>query len=64
MNLSKDIIITRNRAIEKSYAKINLTLDVLGTLPNGYHEVQMVMQSLNLFDLIIFSKHSYILKYI
>lgn len=56
MHLSKDIIITKNRAIAKSYAKINLTLDVLGKLPNGYHEVKMVMQSLNLFDLIIVDK--------
>lgn len=56
MHLSKDIVITKNRAIAKSYAKINLTLDVLGTLPNGYHQVAMVMQSLSLFDLIIVDK--------
>lgn len=34
----------------KAYAKINLGLDVLGTLENGYHEVRMVMQSINLYD--------------
>lgn len=56
MILNDDIIITRNRAIAKSYAKVNLTLDVLGTLENGYHEVKMVMQPLNLFDLIIVKK--------
>ena len=56
MNLLNDIIITKNRAIAKSYAKVNLTLDVLGKLPNGYHEVKMVMQPLNLFDLIIIKK--------
>ena len=56
MHLAKDIIITKKRAVAKSYAKINLTLDVLGTLPNGYHEVQMVMQSLSLFDLVIVDK--------
>lgn len=33
-----------------AYAKINLSLDILGTLPNGYHEVQMIMQSLTLHD--------------
>ncbi len=27
-----------------AHAKINLTLDVLGKLPNGYHELLMVMQ--------------------
>ena len=26
-----------------AYAKINLGLDVIGRLPNGYHEVKMIM---------------------
>jgi len=56
MNLCDDIIVSRNRAIAKSYAKVNLTLDVLGKLENGYHEVRMVMQPLNLFDLILVKK--------
>ncbi len=56
MKLYNDIVITKNRAIAKSYAKINLTLDVLGRLENGYHEVKMIMQSVNLFDLIIIDK--------
>ena len=34
----------------EAYAKINLTLDVLGKLPNGYHGVKMVMQSIDLHD--------------
>lgn len=34
----------------KAYAKINLGLDVLGTLPNGYHEVRMIMQSIGIYD--------------
>jgi len=33
-----------------AYAKINLSLDILGTLPNGYHEIRMIMQSLQLHD--------------
>lgn len=33
-----------------AYAKINLSLDILGTRPDGYHEVQMIMQSLQLHD--------------
>lgn len=56
MNLTDDIIITKNRAIAKSYAKINLTLDVLERLENGYHSVKMVMQPLNLFDIVIVKK--------
>lgn len=31
-------------------AKINLTLDVLGRRPDGYHELRMVMQSITLCD--------------
>jgi 4-diphosphocytidyl-2-C-methyl-D-erythritol kinase len=36
----------------KAYAKINLSLDVLGVLPNGYHEVRMIMQQLELHDVV------------
>jgi 4-diphosphocytidyl-2-C-methyl-D-erythritol kinase len=34
----------------KSYAKINLSIDVLGKLPNGYHSIRTVMQQVDLFD--------------
>lgn len=34
----------------KSYAKVNLALDVTGILENGYHELNMVMQQLDLHD--------------
>lgn len=34
----------------KSYAKINLSLDVLSRLENGYHQVEMVMQQILLND--------------
>jgi 4-diphosphocytidyl-2-C-methyl-D-erythritol kinase len=34
----------------KSYAKINLSIDVLGRLPNGYHSIRTVMQQVELFD--------------
>lgn len=33
-----------------AHAKINLTLDILGTLPGGYHELRSVMQALELHD--------------
>lgn len=35
---------------ENSYAKINLTLDVLERRPDAYHEVRMIMQTLRLHD--------------
>ncbi len=31
-------------------AKLNLSLDVVGTLPNGYHDLDMVMQTINLHE--------------
>jgi 4-diphosphocytidyl-2-C-methyl-D-erythritol kinase len=37
-------------------AKINLTLDILGKRPDGYHEVAMVMQSIGLHDTIEMDK--------
>ncbi len=33
-----------------AFAKINLSLDILGKLPNGYHSVEMVMQQIPLCD--------------
>ncbi len=34
----------------KARAKINLTLDVTGKQPNGYHTVCMIMQTVSLYD--------------
>ena len=34
----------------RSFAKINLSIDVIGKLPSGYHEVDMIMQQLELHD--------------
>ena len=34
----------------KAPAKINLTLDIVGTLPNGYHALATVMQTVSLYD--------------
>ncbi|MDR2043368.1 MAG: 4-(cytidine 5'-diphospho)-2-C-methyl-D-erythritol kinase [Clostridium sp.] len=34
----------------RAYAKINLGLDVLRRLENGYHEVKMVMQTVGIYD--------------
>ena len=40
----------------RSYAKINIGLDVIRRLENGYHEVRMIMQSLGLCDELIIEK--------
>ncbi len=34
----------------KAYAKINLMLDILSRLDNGYHDLYMIMQSVSLYD--------------
>lgn len=41
-----------NSITVKAYAKINLGLDVLRKRADGYHDVCMIMQSLNLHDVI------------
>jgi len=35
-----------------AYAKLNLTLDVTGRRPNGYHDIDSVMQTISLHDLV------------
>lgn len=40
----------------KAYGKINLGLDVVRKLPNGYHEVKMVMQTVGIYDELTFEK--------
>lgn len=40
----------------KAYAKINLGLDVTGVLPNGYHLVKMIMQTVGIYDTLEFEK--------
>jgi len=41
-----------NSAVVRSFAKVNLTLDVLGTRPDGYHAIESVMQTVELHDAI------------
>jgi len=40
----------------KAPAKINLTLEVLGKRPDGFHEIRSVIQTVSLFDILRFSK--------
>lgn len=40
----------------KAYAKINLGLDVVRRLENGYHEVKMVMQTVGIYDVLTFER--------
>lgn len=40
----------------KARAKINITLDVLGKREDGYHDLSMIMQTINLCDIIFIKK--------
>lgn len=50
--MNKDSDMLRLRA----YAKINLTLDVGGLRPDGFHEVNMLVQSIGLYDNLVLTK--------
>ena len=41
---------------ERAYAKVNLTLEILGTRRDGYHNLSSVMQTIDLFDTVTISK--------
>lgn len=47
---------TMNSITVKAYAKINIGLDVLGKRPDGYHDVSMIMQSVDLHDTVTIRK--------
>ncbi|MCR3758352.1 4-(cytidine 5'-diphospho)-2-C-methyl-D-erythritol kinase [Clostridium felsineum] len=36
----------------KAYAKVNISLDVIGNREDGYHLLEMIMQSINLYDVL------------
>ena len=42
---------------QKAFAKINLSLDIVGRRPDGYHELVSVMQTLSLCDTLHFEKN-------
>ena len=48
----------------EAQAKVNLALDVVGTMENGYHELDMIMAPVSLYneiEIIPASKRSYYL---
>lgn len=42
------------RVTKTAYAKINLSLDVLGRRKDGYHLIKMIMQTIDLSDTLVF----------
>lgn len=47
----------QNTVIRKAYAKINLGLDVVRKRSDGYHEVRMIMQTVDLYDVLTFTRN-------
>ncbi len=41
----------------KAFAKINLSLDITGKRENGYHDIESLMQSVSLFDIVSVEKN-------
>lgn len=52
------MIKTMNFVERKAYAKINLGLDVLRRREDGYHEVKMIMQTVDIWDRLTFCEGS------
>lgn len=42
--------------VRKAYGKINLGLDVIRKRPDGYHDVRMIMQMVDIYDTLTFVK--------
>lgn len=47
-----------DKLLRKARAKINLSLDVCRRLENGYHEVKMIMQAVDIYDELEFKKRN------
>ena len=52
MSHAQQAQISSEACFVRAYAKVNLTLDVLSRLPDGYHELATVMQTIDLHDTI------------
>ena len=45
-----------NKIYQKAYAKVNIGLDVLRRRTDGYHEVKMIMQTVDIYDELVLEK--------
>lgn len=50
MFLADMCTISGSRGVGRGFAKVNLTLDVTGKRPDGYHDILTVMRTVNLYD--------------
>ncbi|MBO6016223.1 MAG: 4-(cytidine 5'-diphospho)-2-C-methyl-D-erythritol kinase, partial [Lachnospiraceae bacterium] len=47
-----------NQLTRNAYGKINLGLDVLRRRPDGYHDVKMIMQTVDVYDTLMFTQRA------
>ena len=45
-----------DKTTQRAYAKINIGLDVLRRRADGYHEVKMIMQTVDIYDELVLEK--------
>ena len=50
----------RNNVTVLAPAKLNLALDVVGLLPNGYHDLDMTMQAITLYERVVLRRSPYL----
>ena len=50
----------RNCVTVLAPAKLNLALDVVGLLPNGYHDLDMTMQTITLYERVVLRRSPYL----
>ncbi len=55
-HVTQPTYMTEQTLFVRSYAKINLTLDVLKKRADGYHELATIMQAIDLFDTICLTR--------
>ena len=51
---------TWNSVTVQAPAKLNLALDVVGLLPNGYHDLDMTMQAITLYERVVLRRSPYL----
>ena len=42
--------------IEKAYAKINISLNIIGKRADGYHELDMIMVPVSIYDTVYMNR--------
>jgi len=54
--IGEELMTEKRSIVQKAYAKVNLTLEILGKRRDGYHDLVSVMQTVNLFDTVTVSE--------